>query len=103
MEEKVTSFTAKEVIPDSEIIKNDETGIPDKALYDLILKAVRNDSDGVFTKDEAMAVYDISTNYNDDISIKDLKGIEYCRNLSTIGLRNNNQISDISPIKNLTN
>ena len=40
---------------DSDVIRNDETGIPDKALYQLILKKLGKTSDSTFTE-EAQSV-----------------------------------------------
>lgn len=40
-------------IPSSEIIANNETGIPDKNLYDAVLSQCDSNKDGVLTKAEA--------------------------------------------------
>lgn len=45
---------------DSDVIRNDETGIPDKALYQMILKALGKTPDSSFTEEEAQKVEELS-------------------------------------------
>lgn len=107
--ENVTAeATQKQVEPDltdvqqynaEDIVKNDETGIPDKALYDILLQQAGGD-DGVLTKEELQSVQYLSGLSNAGIS--NISGIELCENLTDLSLDHNN-ISDISPIKNMKN
>lgn len=61
----------------SDIIKNDETGIPDKVLYQAVLEKLQKDKEESFTKQEAEDI--------DWLDAKDgvasLKGIGYLSNL----------------------
>lgn len=92
------------VIPEEEIIKNDETGIPDKALYDLVLKdgdGFWGNKDGILTKEEAKKIQNLHTSYDSTDEISSLKGIGFCENLEYLSIGNKNQITDISPLSGL--
>lgn len=89
------------VIPEEEIIKNDETGIPDKALYDLVLKMGDGNNDGILTKEEAKSISSIWTSNDSSEEISSLKGIGFCTNLNDLYISNKNQITDLSPLKGL--
>lgn len=104
----------------SEIIANDENGIPDKALYDVVSEAGDTNKDGILTKQEAAEVVAIDAAKK---GIKDIRGLQYLTGLKRVYLQyneirsldslssfeelyelelNNNQISDISVLKDLT-
>ena len=70
----------------NEIIENDETGIPDKNLYQAVLTALAKEKDEKFTKAEAASVnwLDIRTY---ETHIKTFKGIHYLSNLKQLDLR----------------
>ena len=92
------------VIPEEEIIKNDETGIPDKALYDLVLKdgdGFWGNKDGILTKEEAKKIQNLYTSYDSTDEISSLKGIGFCENLEYLSIGNKNQITDLSPLSGL--
>ena len=91
---------AEEVdIPDSEIIKNDETGIPDQNLYKAALQQFDSNGDGILTKDEAATGKALSAV---NCSIENLQGIQYFENVLSLSL-SENQISDISALSSLNN
>ena len=90
------------------IIPNDETGIPDANLYHAILNGmisngnghksgVDSNKDGLLSVAEAERVSRVSSNK----VIKDLQGIEYCKNLESLNLGSRDEegeIRDISPL-----
>lgn len=87
-----------------EIIKNDETGILDKALYDLVLKdgdGFWGNKDGILTKEEAKKIQHLHTSYDSTDEISSLKGIGFCENLEHLSIDNKNQITDLSPLSGL--
>ncbi len=83
----------------SQIIGNDASGIPDKALYDAVLKAGDSNNDGVLTKEEAEKITYLNVQASNVI---DITGIQYMKNLDSLILLNN-KIKDISALKQLTN
>lgn len=92
---------------DSDIIRNDETGIPDKNLYQLILKTLGKTPDSTFTEEEAQKVERIYDDLSHDSrkeeeKIGSLQGIEKLTNLRSISLGENN-ITDVNPLGNLKN
>lgn len=92
------------VISEEEIIKNDETGIPDKALYDLVLKdgdGFWGNGDGILTKEEAKKIQNLATSYDSTDEISSLKGIGFCENLNNLHIYNENRISDLTPLMGL--
>lgn len=92
------------VILEEEIIKNDETGIPDKALYDLVLEdgdGFQGNKDGVLTKEEAKKIQYLSKSYDSIDEISSLKGIGFCENLERLSIMNKNHITDLSPLSGL--
>lgn len=92
------------VIPEEEIIKNDETGIPDKALYDLVLKegdGFWGNKDGILTKEEAKKINMIQILDDSYDEISSLKGIGFCENLTDLSIYSKNQITDLSPLREL--
>lgn len=94
---------------DSDVIRNDETGIPDKALYQMILKALNKTPESTFTETEAQSVQVIQQDvfYEDDSDRKEedqvisLQGIEKLTNLSKLEL-GRNKITDLKPVENST-
>lgn len=90
-----------EDVDESEIIKNDETGIPDETFYRLAVKQCDADKDGVLTKSEAEACEQL--NFDGLLimdSIYDIRGIEYFTNLVHLDLHVQ-YVQDISPVANL--
>lgn len=95
------TITIHYAISNSEVvISNSETGIPDKALYDGILKVADADKDGVLTISEAEAITELELI---KCGIRDLTGLSYCKNLMALSLGYNNikDISELSKIENL--
>jgi Leucine-rich repeat (LRR) protein len=116
----------------SDVIRNDETGIPDKTLYQMILKELGKKPDSTFTEEEAQKVYRLSQDIYtpDDLdrkeeekivslqgiekltnlrvflpgrnNITDLKTLESLKNLSSLGLRYSTCITSIEGLRNLT-
>lgn len=90
---------------ESEIIKNDETGMPDKVLYDAILSWVDGSTgdavDGVLTQAEANELTFFFQMDEEKETITSLRGLEYCKNLEVLDLAGN-AIRDISPVAELT-
>ena len=89
---------------DAPIVKNDSTGIPDKAFYQAILKTavgkkeiVDQNKDGILQKSEIKRIP--RAVYWDNKGIKSLQGIENLP-VSEIHL-NGNKISDITPVAKL--
>ena len=61
----------------AEVIKNNKKGIPDKGLYQSILKELGKKPKEKFTKGEAAKIKSLSTSTK--IKIKNLKGIKYLK------------------------
>lgn len=81
-----------------EVIKNDETGISDKNLYDAILEAADTNGDGFLEKSEAE---ELDYFFAEDKNIVSLEGIQYCKSLKQITLLKS-EISDISRLAELS-
>lgn len=80
----------------SEVIRNDITGIADRALYRSILEQLKDKR--VYVKDNLLTEEILANmDYLHISSALDIKGIEYCKNLKTLVLANTN-VSDISPV-----
>ena len=94
---------------DSDVIRNDEMGIPDKALYQLILKKLGKTSDSTFTEEEAQSVLAVTqdvfregdTNRREEEQVVSLQGIEKLTNLSVLDL-GRNKITDLKPLESST-
>ncbi len=92
----------------SDVIRNDETGIPDKALYQVILKALGKKPDSTFTEEEAQKVSWLSQDINtsgdldrkEEEKIVSLQGIEKLTNL-TVFMPGRNNITDLKPLGSL--
>ncbi len=79
------------------IVKNDETGIPDVNFYNALLNAGDSDHNGVLTEQELAAITKLDASRK---SITDITGLEYCTSLLSLNL-SNNQITDVTPLRNL--
>lgn len=94
---------------DTDVIRNDKTGIPDQALYQMILKELGKTPDSTFTEAETQSVRAIQQDvfYEDDSDRKEedqvvsLQGIEKLTNLIKLEL-GRNKITDLKPLENLT-
>lgn len=81
------------------IIPNDETGIPDKYLYQTILDELRKEPTDQITKEDALKVKEIF--YSSSIyEIKSLKGIENLANLERLAI-NSEYLTNLDGIENL--
>lgn len=96
----------------ADVIRNDETGIPDRALYQMILKALGKTPDSTFTEEDAQKVerlsQDIVSFWEDDRDRKEedqvvsLQGIEKLTNLRSFA-PGRNKITDLKPLEGLKN
>lgn len=78
--------------------KEKEVIFPDTNLEAVIRAAINKPNGAIYTTDlEGLKQLD-----SEDKSIKEITGLEYCNNLQTLYLHNN-QITDVSPLKDLTN
>lgn len=82
-----------------DIIANDEQGIPDSALYQVLLDYCDESGDGELSVSEAelLTILDIS-----DSGVTSLKGLENCPNLTTLNAQSN-QITSLSDLASCTN
>lgn len=93
---------------DTDVIRNDETGIPDRALYQLILKALNKTPDSTFTEAEAQSIFGVEqdvfregdSDRKEEEQIASLQGIEKLTNLSSLSL-GRNKITDLKPLENM--
>ena len=76
---------------------NCEVSIPDINLRKALLKELEKPLDYVIKKSDLESLTNI---YAEFYNIKSIEGLQYCINLNTLNLANNN-IKDISPISNL--
>lgn len=88
----LTTFSA-----DTDVIANDETGIPDTALYNQILRKLNKSPGQNFTKGEAATITEISP-----YDFTSLKGLSNLSGLEYLGLFDA-QLTNIDEIVNLTN
>ena len=74
-----------------QVIKNDETGIPDKVLYQAILEMLDKEADELFTKEEAEEIELLQARMSrgGEDSVASLKGIGYLSNLRKLDLEGN--------------
>ena len=88
----------------SDIIRNDETGIPDKALYKAILEELHKDKNRTFTKREAESIEELFANISrgGEKSVASLKGIGYLRNLKHLSLEGNS-LTTLAGVEELYN
>ena len=83
-----------------QIITNDENGIPDKNLYDVLLEKCDNNGDGILTVSEAEDVHSVTLR---ECNITSLKGIKYLKGVRYLYLDDNNltDISELGELKDL--
>ena len=74
--------------------------IPDKNLKQRINETLGKNPYSDLIKGELESINKLELS---EAGIKDLTGIEYCKNLIMLDLRNNEHIKNIEPLKNLTN
>lgn len=96
-------FTVNTVHAKSEIIPNNDKGIPDKCLYKEILYELEKKSNGKFTKDEAASLYGLSIEFSVNGKVKTLKGIENLTNLRYLAIWDDTELTTLNGIENLTN
>lgn len=92
------------ILNDNSVIENDNTGIPDKYLYQAILRTLGKNENEKFTKQEATSikVLDAAGNDQNRNKIKTLKGIENLTGLTALGVEYN-ELTNLAGIENLTN
>ncbi|WP_330572527.1 leucine-rich repeat domain-containing protein, partial [Robinsoniella peoriensis] len=85
----------------SNVICNDNTGIPDKVLYQIILRKLNKYGFDTFTEKEALKIKKLdASNYNNSKKIRSLKGIEKLKNLVSLDV-SYNKIYSLSGIEKL--
>lgn len=92
-----------EATNNDEVIKNDEMGIPDTALYNVILNVADSNGDEILTVSEAEQITRLTVNPDtskDDV--KNLQGIKYCKGLQSLSIQFQ-EVEDISELAYLTN
>ena len=82
-----------------EVIKNDETGIPDPELYKCILQHLRKGEGETFTRKEAAKIDKLE--YTSYSKVKSLKGIGYLKNLEILELDNSHELKSLKGIEEL--
>lgn len=76
------------------VICNDNTGIPDKVLYQIILRKLNKYGLDTFTEKEALKIKKLdASNYNNSKKIRSLKGIGTLKNLVSLDVSYNKIIS----------
>lgn len=88
-----------------EVIKNDKTGIPDKALYQCILDELEKKKTETFTRQEAMGLSHLEVSI-DHGAVKSLKGIGCLANLESLDLgglllTNIREVGELKKLKSL--
>lgn len=96
--EKIVTIQVGSSGTEDDIIQNDDTGVPDKTLYEALLEQA-DDGDGLLTKGELDRLKKLDVQNK---TISSLEGIQYCTNLKWLILCND-QISDISPLAGMHN
>ena len=86
----------------SKIIPNDETGIPDKVLYQTILRKVGKSKN--FTEKDAFKIKRLNASNYDKKKVRTLKGIGKLKNLVILDISHNNlkSLSGIEKLSKLT-
>lgn len=95
----VFSIHAGAVFASDDVVMNDETGIPDKGLYQWILETLEKKENETFTKQEASAIEWLDT--RGFRPIKSLKGIGCLSNMVQLDLRGHGLIN-LDGIEELT-
>ena len=70
----------------NDVIKNDQSGIPDKGLYRAVQDALGKKRSQTFTEKEAASLKRLEIPFRYKIGIKSLKGIEYLCNLERLDI-----------------
>ena len=71
---------------ENDVVKNDQTGIPDKGLYRAVQDALGKKRNQTFTEKEAASLKKLEIPFRYKIGIKPLKGIEYLCNLERLDI-----------------
>ena len=71
---------------ENDVIKNDQSGIPDKGLYRAVQDALGKKRSQTFTEKEAASLKKLEIPFRYKIGIKSLKGIEYLSNLERLDI-----------------
>ena len=79
----------------TDVIENNESGIPDKTLYQNILKVLGKQSTDTFTEQEASSVEELEIVDYKKIPMESLKGIGYLTNLETLKIQDQWQLSSL--------
>ena len=79
----------------TDVIENNESGIPDKTLYWNILKVLGKQSTDTFTEQEASSVEELEIVDYKKIPMESLKGIGYLTNLETLRIKDQRQLSSL--------
>ena len=79
----------------TDVIENNESGIPDKTLYQNILKVLGKQSTDTFTEQEASSVEELEIVDYKKIPMESLKGIGYLTNLETLRIKDQRQLSSL--------
>lgn len=114
--------TAGTFAADTDVIENTEAGIPDKTLYQEILKQLGKTTETTFTEGEAKGIKELDLSFTDvqsltgigylseltelnlqDSSLKSLKGLEQLTKLDSLYLYRNTQLKlkNLKPLKDL--
>ena len=92
-------FQAYAAEESNDIITNDENGIPDKALYDYVLKKGYTNKDCFLTVEEAEKIQEVDI-YSSKIT--DITGIQYLKNLKKLSIYKS-KICDIRSLNGMSN
>ena len=96
-------FLIPTAIPASDVIENNNSGIPDQELYQSILEELGKKPNQKFTRQEAEKIQALTAAPHE---IKSLKGIKYLKNLKNLNLtgsnlKNLNGIEDLIKLETL--
>ena len=99
----VFSMHAASVHASEDVIPNDETGVPDKVLYQSILYGLGKKENETFTRQEAASIDIMSVQLYKGQRCQRLKGIGCLGNLRQLDLRGIEKIEGIEELKQLEN
>ena len=85
----IFSMHTAAVYATEDVIPNDETGVPDKALYHAILSELDKKDGETFTRREAAAIDWVGAGYGGGQPVRSLKGIGCLVNLQQLALDGN--------------
>lgn len=99
----LTAFSVNIFANESDIILNDNTGIPDKYLYRAILRELGKKDNDKFTKKEAADIESLNAGTDSKNKIKSLKGLENLTGLTNLSVRGNDlkSIKEVEALINL--